>query len=407
MSTAIVKYTLSTLSKSTAVNCNYTYNTNSLMKSKTKTHEILAAEDAFAVGSSIQNSPPSAQKCKHLSTLFPPDHLHHLLDSFNWFSWDNPELSPAAVHVGQEVLCFIAKSDHQHECEEFSGVWCEEFETLVQFIEDNPNFGLKPRQHPDSRNAICEVLVPIIGETVFSQHTGALMDKFQEALDADPSIIMAIMAVVTESKHYSSPVKGSPSQMALMHDGLICSAKDFITGSNVLPTLNAPVIVEGHMWCSVELVTFKVWVRGDEIIDLETHDPAFMAEGTLCPVDNMDSVVDMIQKRVDMLRGQIILMSLAIDANINVVALQDPTIKFHIRKGDIITKITGTMHETAYRCYLVWYKKASKAFKQKATFKQLPPMIGPPATNTHAKMKVKHHMGASCGGVRLSCCKGT
>jgi hypothetical protein len=24
---------------------------------------------------------------------------------------------PEAVHVGQEVLCFIAKSDHQHECE--------------------------------------------------------------------------------------------------------------------------------------------------------------------------------------------------------------------------------------------------------------------------------------------------
>jgi len=124
-----------------------------------------------------------------------------------------------------------------------------------------------------------EVLVPIIGETAFSQHTGALMDKFQEVLDADPSIIMAIMAVVTKSKHYSSPAKGSPLQMALMRDGLIRLAKDFITGSNVLPTLNAPVIVEGHTWCSVKLVMFKVWVRGDEVIDLETHDPAFVVEG--------------------------------------------------------------------------------------------------------------------------------
>jgi hypothetical protein len=105
------------------------------------------------------------------------------------------------------------------------------------------------------------------------------MDKFQEVLDADPSIIMAIMAVVTKSKHYSSPAKGSPLQMALMRDGLIRLAKDFITGSNVLPTLNAPVIVEGHTWCSVKLVMFKVWVRGDEVIDLETHDPAFVVEG--------------------------------------------------------------------------------------------------------------------------------
>jgi hypothetical protein len=113
----------------------------------------------------------------------------------------------------------------------------------------------------------------------------------------------------------------------------------------------------------------------------------------------MNSVVDMIQKGVDALRGQIISMSLAIDPDIDVVALQDPAIKFHIRKGDIITKIAGAMRETAYRCYLVWYKKASKAFKWKATFEQLPPTIGPPATNTHAKMKVKHRMGASRGGV--------
>jgi hypothetical protein len=105
MLTAIVEYTLSTLLKSTAVNRDYTYNTNSLIKTKTKTHKILAAEDAFAVGCSIQNSPPSAQECKHLSMLFPSDCLHHLLDSFNWFSQDNPELSPAGKHPMQYTLC--------------------------------------------------------------------------------------------------------------------------------------------------------------------------------------------------------------------------------------------------------------------------------------------------------------
>jgi hypothetical protein len=61
------------------------------------------------------------------------------------------------------------------------------------------------------QDVVAEVLVPIIGETALSQHTGALMDKFQEVLDADPSIIMAIMAVVTESKCYSSPAKGLES----------------------------------------------------------------------------------------------------------------------------------------------------------------------------------------------------
>jgi len=117
--------------------------------------------------------------------------------------------------------------------------------------------------------------------------------------------------------------------------------------------------------------------------------------------------VDMIQKGVDALRGQIISMSLAIDPDVDVVALQDPAIKFRIRKGDIITKIAGAMRETAYRRYSAWYEKASKAFKRKATFEQLPPTIGPPATNTRAKTKAKRRMGASRGGVRLPRRKGT
>ncbi|KAG2737786.1 hypothetical protein P692DRAFT_20656231, partial [Suillus brevipes Sb2] len=205
------------------------------------------------------------------------------------------------------------------------------------------------------RDAAAEVIVPVIGETAFSQHLDALMDKFQESLDADPSLKMVIMAVVTESKRYSSPRKGSLSRMAFMRDGSIRSAKDFIAGSNVLPTLDAPVIVEGHTWCSVESVRFKVWVRGDDVIDLASHDPALVAEGTLYPVDNMDSVLDMIQKGVNLLREQIISMALAIDPDEDSVALRDPNIKFRIRKGDIITKIAGAMRETAYRRYSAWY----------------------------------------------------
>lgn len=124
-----------------------------------------------------------------------------------------------------------------------------------------------------------EVIIPVIGETIFSQHIDVLMDKLQLALDTDPSILMVIMAVVTESKCYPSLVINLQSRMAFMHDGLIRSATDFITVSNVLLTLDTPVIVEGHMWCLVKSVSFKVWVRRDEAIDFETCDPAFMAEG--------------------------------------------------------------------------------------------------------------------------------
>ncbi|KAG0692906.1 hypothetical protein DFH29DRAFT_1042882, partial [Suillus ampliporus] len=205
------------------------------------------------------------------------------------------------------------------------------------------------------QDVVAEVVIPVIGETTFSQHTDTLMDKFKEALDADPSLSMLIMAVVNEKGHYSSPAKKSPLRLAFMRDGLVRSAKDFIAGSNVLPTLNAPVIIEGHTWCSVESVMFKVWVRGDEVIDLETHDPAFVAEGTLYPVDDMDSVMDMIQKGVQAMKEKIILMAESIDPDVDVDALRDPTIKFRLRKDDIITKIVGAMHETAYCCYSVWY----------------------------------------------------
>jgi hypothetical protein len=96
MTTAIVENALSTLSKSNAVNCDYTHDANSLEKSKSKTHEVLVVEDAFAVRSPIQNPPRSAQKRKPFTTLASSsDRLHHLLNSFARFARDNPELSPA------------------------------------------------------------------------------------------------------------------------------------------------------------------------------------------------------------------------------------------------------------------------------------------------------------------------
>jgi hypothetical protein len=123
----------------------------------------------------------------------------------------------------------------------------------------------------------------------------------------------------------------------------------------------------------------------------------------------MDSVLDMIQKGVNLLREQIISMALAIDPDEDSVALRDPNIKFRIRKGDIITKIAGAMRETAYRRYSAWYAKASKALKRKSSFQQLQPIMGPPAHNTRAKAKGRRRapVVVSLGGVRLRRRKGT
>jgi hypothetical protein len=121
----------------------------------------------------------------------------------------------------------------------------------------------------------------------------------------------------------------------------------------------------------------------------------------------MDSVLAMIKKGTDAMREKIVSMALAIDPDVDVVALKDPSIKLSIKKGNIITKIAGAMRETAYCRYSAWYEKASKAFKRKAVFEQLPLTIGPPAANTRAKTKSARRVGIPRRGVRLPRRRGT
>jgi hypothetical protein len=45
------------------------------------------------------------------------------------------------------------------------------------------------------------------------------------------------------------------------------------------PALDAPVIVEDHTWCSISSVWFKVWVRGDDPINIHSDDSNLVADG--------------------------------------------------------------------------------------------------------------------------------
>jgi hypothetical protein len=85
----------------------------------------------------------------------------------------------------------------------------------------------------------------------------------------------------------------------------------------------------------------------------------------------MAPVLAMMKKGVDAMRERLISLCREIDPNIDVDALRDPNIAFHIRKKDIIMRIAGAMCETAYRHYSAWYNKASKAAKHKASVTQL------------------------------------
>ncbi|KAG2128478.1 hypothetical protein BD769DRAFT_1315324, partial [Suillus cothurnatus] len=207
------------------------------------------------------------------------------------------------------------------------------------------------------KSTTSETIIPGLAETAFSQHRDVLFDKLEEAIKENPSLLFVIAAVVFENAPYRSPKKGSDAGRALLRDAKR-SSNDFLSATGDLPTLDAPVVVENHTWCSVASVWFKVWVCGNQPIDIRTDDPALVADGvTFFFHFDYGPVLAMIDKGVNAIRERLITLCKEIDEDVDVDALRDPNIVFRVRKDDIATKIAGAMRETAYRRYLAWYKK--------------------------------------------------
>jgi hypothetical protein len=125
-----------------------------------------------------------------------------------------------------------------------------------------------------------DVIIPGLAETAFSQHRDALVDKLEDAIIENPSLLLVIAAVVCEDAPYRSPKRGSDTGRALLQDPMKRRAKDFVSATG-RPALNAPVVVEGHTWCSISSVWFKVWVRGDHPIDIFSDDNTLVADGVM------------------------------------------------------------------------------------------------------------------------------
>ncbi|KAG2126399.1 hypothetical protein BD769DRAFT_1668399 [Suillus cothurnatus] len=391
-----------------------------------KPHEAFDSDSVPVVKGvpAAQPTTKSPQAVEKKRSLIETDQLDYLLDSFHQFVAGNPEITPSAQRICQQVLHFIAKPDRQHECEKFCGIWQVEYEELVRFIDESCNFSLKPRltyfdddstlivempsavheaplvalhtaltcflenipfdrqtinanvlsniEASDSlvpdmqislqnmRDAGAKVIVPGMAETVFSQHSNTLINKLEDAIIKNPSLLLVITAVVFENTPYRSPKRGSDTGHLLLRDPSKQSAKNFISETGP-PALNAPVVVENHTWCSISSVWFKVWVRGNDPIDIYSDDPNLVADGFLYPQDTMAPVLVMMEKGVNAIMERLISLCKEIDDDDD--ALRNPTIVFRVRKEDITTKIVGAMHETAYRHYSAWYKKALKAAK--------------------------------------------
>jgi hypothetical protein len=100
-------------------------------------------------------------------------------------------------------------------------------------------------------NIAAEIVIPGLAETAFSQNWHALENKLVGAVEANPALLLVVAAIVFENMPYCSPKKGSDTACALLQDSSQQSATDFIATTSVLPTLDSPVVVANHTWCSV------------------------------------------------------------------------------------------------------------------------------------------------------------
>lgn len=130
------------------------------------------------------------------------------------------------------------------------------------------------------------VIAAGLGETAFSQSLKSLYRKLRRAVEVNPSVLLVIVAVIDETHRYHTPCAGSPAWKTLLCEPTMRSQEVFLAGAGTEPpALNRPVVIEGHMWCSVKMVRFKAWVRlgdvqvDDYAIDIDTDDPNKVAEG--------------------------------------------------------------------------------------------------------------------------------
>ncbi|KAG2359107.1 hypothetical protein BDR07DRAFT_1520358 [Suillus spraguei] len=339
------------------------YKIRSTTASSRKPGQVECELDPVAEGSLTAHTGdivrPTSLGARHSTVLAPTStsrQLRDLLDSFNRFAQGKSGISASSCKA---------------ECAEFSGVGPNEYELLEQFFDES---GLKPKLSyiteestlivempsaiheaalvPLNDALICffnsidfdssivngmmdtekEVFVSVLGETTFSQHRRSVLKKFRNAIALNPGLLMAIMAEIQEINAYRSPTKKSCAA-AMLREKSPRSSNAFNAATGTLPALHNPVKVEGHTWCSIGSIAFKVW--------------------TLYPVEDMGAAHAMIQKGVREIREQLIRLYQKYEPGIDADAMRAPP--FILRNNKIVTAIAGSMSETAHRRYTAWY----------------------------------------------------
>lgn len=121
----------------------------------------------------------------------------------------------------------------------------------------------------------------MLGETALSQDAADLFVKLREAVDANPYLLLIIAVLIKEARPYHSPAWRTVASQTLLRQPLHQDSNAFLVQSDEdsVSALHVPVVVCEHEWCSIESVRFKVWVRGNDPIDIDTDNANLMAEG--------------------------------------------------------------------------------------------------------------------------------
>ncbi|KAG2118356.1 hypothetical protein BD769DRAFT_1672325 [Suillus cothurnatus] len=351
------------------------------------------------------------------------------------FNSANPEISPSGQRACNGALQFI--SDHSTECAEFFAVGPVEYTKLQQFIEHS---GVKARltyiqkertlvvEMPSAlhkapmaaiQNAflqffakfplpkrtlninVCSVIITGLGETAFSQGIVPLYKKLRTSVEVNPSLLLVLAAIIDETHQYHAPLPGSSAWKTLLYEPTMRLRDVFFAGAGVEPpALNRPMIVEGHTWCSIAMVRFKVWIKlggvqvDDHAINIDTNDPNEVAEGIFYLTNNMGVVLTMIERGADAIKQRLIALCQEIQPNVDVCLLEDPNITFRLDLDDLDYKLVGAMAETAYERYQAWYTttprpRGTKRNADKLGVSDIQPDLSGPASGTHSKTRKK------------------
>ena len=121
------------------------------------------------------------------------------------------------------------------------------------------------------KNNSLSPIYPIVCQIMFSQSFQDAQQEVWSLANAYPSLCMAIIIDVVEDPPFKFPVSRSTAWKVLSQDPIL----DYVAFVNYSSLCGGtefmlePLVVTGHLWCSVKEVVYHVWVKAADSDQLD------------------------------------------------------------------------------------------------------------------------------------------